>query len=157
MEIWNMGSFSKNVPRAVLPLLLAFTGVACVGEPTEESRAGAAAQAVLPQCVDLDAGADAGTDAGATPFSNSGYDYGSLEGVSDPFYGYGYDGLGLATSGPFGYGVGGYGYGLGGYGYGLGGYGYQPSYPGGYGLYGGALEPNYGIVAPPDLGSPCQN
>jgi hypothetical protein len=154
MENWNMGSFSNNVPRAVLPLLLALTGVACGAEPTEESRAGAVAQAdvpkITPQCSDPDGGADAGT---AVVRSNPGYYYGpGWGGAYPPSYGYGgyggygypYDGLG--AYGPYGYGVGGYGYG---------------PYMGGYGAYGGygIWEPNYGIAPvagePQDAGSGC--
>ena len=34
-EIWNMGSFSKNVSRTLIPLSLALTVVACVPEATD--------------------------------------------------------------------------------------------------------------------------
>jgi hypothetical protein len=157
MEIWNMGSFSKNRCGAALSLLLALTGAACIALPND----GPVARAFLPQCSELDGGYDAGTRVSTTPGGLYGSGLGSVYPTYGGYYGaypsygtypgYGYEGVEASgASNPYGYGVG---------------VGYTPSYTGsyGYGDYGdygdygeyGAWEPNYPV--PYDAGIGCQN
>ena len=71
-----MGSFSRNLARALSPLTLALTVVACVADLTEEAQLGAVAQA--DQCASDGGAAAAGVGGAAVPVLNpylAGYCY----------------------------------------------------------------------------------
>jgi hypothetical protein len=149
-----MASFSHHVPRAVLPLSLALTVVACVVESSEEARLGAVAQADTPTTTTTSSGPQCNTDAGPNDTIPGwpGYlGYGAYPGAWALGYlgGYGEGALGAWGLGyPAGYGLG-YSTGYLGYGYPtgyFGGFGYTGlGYPGGYGSFGWGY-PGFGYL-----------